>query len=149
MRFPLNLEKDWSAIEQEYFAQDPGIVVVDDFLTQEALENIRNLCLESTTFWDVRSTYVGSYANDGLGNHVLFRVIEELRRAMPNLIGDMDLQTMWSYKVRARALGGSLAALSTYHRWRCLHHALCMNTVLRQPRCVVAMLRGVYGVTTG
>ena len=58
LRFPLNEANDWQAIEQEYLGMDPGIVYVDNFLTPEALESVRRLCLESTTFYDVRSTCV-------------------------------------------------------------------------------------------
>lgn len=127
LRFPLNEANDWQAIEQEYLGMDPGIVYVDNFLTPEALESVRRLCLESTTFYDVRSTcvcklvcaqvleceahnvrwgdccqccsYVGSYVEEGLASNVIYRIVEELRRVMPSVIGEKRLQTMWSYKV--------------------------------------------------
>jgi len=62
LRNPLNLDINWTAVEQQYFDSDPGVLVVDNFLTAEAVENIRRLCLESTLFWDVRSRFVAAVA---------------------------------------------------------------------------------------
>ena len=97
--FPVNTDLDWSAIEHEYLSNDPGIVYVDNFLTQPALAIIRQLCLESTTFWDVRGTYVGAYMQTGFFSHTIFRIAEELRRVLPNVVGNKRLQGVWSYKV--------------------------------------------------
>ena len=42
------LSKSWRGadVEEEYLAKPPGIVVVDDFLTPAALEEVRRFCLE-------------------------------------------------------------------------------------------------------
>lgn len=113
----------------QYLSGHPGIVVVDNVLTPQALSNLRELATASTvmgstrtathraqlpytlppslsprsvtqTYFDTRPSYIGAYWQNGFGNRVLFRLVEALRRAMPRVLGNLTITEMWSYKVR-------------------------------------------------
>jgi hypothetical protein len=48
---------------------------------------------------DVRPSYVGAYHDDGLNHPVITSVVEELREAMPHVIGELPLVMLWAYKL--------------------------------------------------
>jgi tetratricopeptide (TPR) repeat protein len=96
------LSSEWNpgAVERAYLGEPPGIVVVDNFLSTEALESLRLYCLEST-IWSESKSYgrLGSLFRDGFGCPLLLQIAEELRESLPNLIGRRHpLRHMWGYK---------------------------------------------------
>ncbi len=104
---PLNPNLDIDAVETDYFANAPGITYFDDFLTPEALEALRNFCLESTIWFDFdyKNGYLGTYLSDGFSNGLLAQIAEDLRRRFPQIFGDRPLRQMWAYKYDSR-IGG-------------------------------------------
>lgn len=66
----------------DFFSSETGIVVIDDFLTPEALEELLAFTEESTIWHDDgpgeygtdRRGYLGAYLNDGFGSGLLMQV---------------------------------------------------------------------------
>ena len=95
----LNPDLNFADIEKRYQATTPGLVVIDEFLTPEALETLRAYCLESTIWFDFTKSggYCGSYLQEGFGNDLLLQLISELRAALPKVLGPHELNQMWGY----------------------------------------------------
>ena len=90
---------DFNSIEEVYLRSNPQITVVDDLLTDDALESLLNFCLESTVWFDMKPGYVGTYFQDGFGESIaLIYLVNELRSRFPRIIGDLPLVNAWAYK---------------------------------------------------
>ncbi|MEU0919385.1 hypothetical protein ABZ384_18305 [Streptomyces cyaneofuscatus] len=92
---------DPAAVEEQYLANAPGVVSVDDFLTEEALDELYRFCLESTVWFGNRYAHgrLGALMQDGFSCPLLMQIAEELRDALPRLIGDRyPLRQMWGFK---------------------------------------------------
>ncbi|MEU1089652.1 hypothetical protein ABZ401_23015 [Streptomyces sp. NPDC005892] len=88
-------------VEERYLANAPGVVYVDDFLTEEALGELYRFCLESTVWSGNRYAHgrLGALMQDGFVSPLLMQIAEELRDALPRLIGDRyPLRQMWGFK---------------------------------------------------
>jgi len=114
-RLPRALSGKWDAttVEFQYLNRPPGVVVVDDFLSPEALESVRLFCLESTVWSGNRYAHgrLGAFLHDGFNCPLLLQVAEELREALPRVIGDRySLRQLWGFKN-----GHSLPGDSTTH----------------------------------
>jgi tetratricopeptide (TPR) repeat protein len=97
------LSEKWNgaAVEDQYLNKPPGIVVIDDFLSPEALESIRLFCLESTIWSGNRYAHgrLGAFFHDGFNCPLLLQIAEELRNTLPNVIGDRyPLRQLWGFK---------------------------------------------------
>jgi hypothetical protein len=102
-RLPRALSAAWdpAAIEGQYFTRRPNAVVVDDFLTDEALRSLRAFCLESTIWSENRYNHgrLGSMFQDGFNCPLLVQIAEELRAALPRIIRpDLPARQIWGYK---------------------------------------------------
>lgn len=95
---------DYPAIEEKYFSE--RLVVIDNFLSQEALAALREYC-EEATIWKSYNPhgYVGAIAAHGFCPDVLLMLSEELRRAMPRVIADHPLLQTWAFKYDQRMQG--------------------------------------------
>ena len=91
---------DTEPVERAYQAP-PGVAVVDDFLTPEALDALHRFCLDSTIWSSTRHAYgrLGSQFQNGFAAPLLAQIAEELREALPKVIGRRyPLRHMWGYK---------------------------------------------------
>lgn len=109
------LSNSWDrvTIEAQYLERAPGIVVIDDFLSAQALEGLRLFCLESTVWSGNRYAHgrLGAFLRDGFNCPLLLQIAEELRDAFPHVIGDHHpLRQLWGFKN-----GHTLPADSTTH----------------------------------
>ncbi len=113
-RVPRALSESWigAQVERRYLAEPLGALVIDDFLTPQALEGLRRFCLEST-IWSI-SRYahgrLGSFFRDGFNCPLLIQIAEELREAMPRLIGPHPLRQLWGFKYASAHPGNSAHA---------------------------------------
>ncbi len=95
----LNPKLELESITRAYEGRAPGLAVVDDFLSAEALELLRAYCLESTIWFDFTKAggYSGSYMQEGFGSDLLLALTRELRDAFPRILGPRPLNQMWAY----------------------------------------------------
>jgi hypothetical protein len=102
-RIPHALSTSWdrAAVEERYVEEAPGIVVIDDFLSPEALASLRRFCLESTV-WSANhyaNGRLGAFFRDGFNCPLMIQVADELRWALPRLIGlRHPLRQLWGFK---------------------------------------------------
>lgn len=92
---------DPATVEEQYLGNPPGVVYVDDFLTEEALGELYRFCLESTVWFGNRYAHgrLGALMQDGFACPLLMQIAEELRDALPRLIGNRyPLRQMWGFK---------------------------------------------------
>jgi hypothetical protein len=104
---------DAGAVESQYLDMPLGLAVVDDFLTDDALREVRQFCLESTVWSGNRYGHgrLGAFFFDGFTAPVLLQIAEELRAALPNVILDeYPLTQLWGFKN-----GSHLPAGATTH----------------------------------
>src|SRR6202042_1307320 len=85
----LSTEWDASGVEDEYVGRQPSVVVVDRFLTDEGTESLRLFGLESTIWSTNRYDHgrLGSFFRDGFNCPLLVQIADELRAALPRVIG--------------------------------------------------------------
>jgi tetratricopeptide (TPR) repeat protein len=104
---------DPEAVQRQYVENTPGVVVIDDFLTPEALQSLRQFCLESTIWFANRYDHgrLGAFFCDGFNCPLLLHISEELQEALPRVIGERyPLRQMWGFKY-----DDTLPANSTTH----------------------------------
>ncbi|MGR4866304.1 hypothetical protein [Caulobacter sp. LARHSG274] len=99
--------------EAVYRRASPSLVVVDDFLSQQALESLLAFCRASTIWHGDRYTNgrMSSLFFTGFNCPLLLQIAEEVREAFPELIGDRHpLRQLWAFKTT-----GFLPPDSTIH----------------------------------
>ncbi|MBY0556570.1 MAG: hypothetical protein K2P77_05135 [Burkholderiaceae bacterium] len=105
----------WSgaSVESRYFARRPNIVVIDDFLSAQALHSLRAYCLESTIWNSLRYSHgrLGALYRNGLRCPLLQQLADSLAAALPRLIGQRHpLTQLWAYKYPAHMPGDDVHA---------------------------------------
>jgi len=95
----LNAAGDLALANREFAAYGSNrVLVVDDLLNERALEELHRFCIESTVFFESKSNgYVGAYAEQGFASPLLFAIADQLREALPDVIGDHQLTQAWAY----------------------------------------------------
>jgi Tfp pilus assembly protein PilF len=96
---------DWRDIERRYAESEPNVVAVDGLLTPPALAALRQFCLESTFWNNIKPGYLGAYFFDGFCSELLLRIAFELRDRLPGVMRRSPLQMMWGYKCESRLPG--------------------------------------------
>ena len=101
-RLPQALSDSWSGrdVETQYLSSKCGLAVVDNFLSEAALAELRRFCLESTVWSGNRYAYgrLGAFFHDGFNSPLLLQIAEDLRERLPNVVGDYPLRQMWGFK---------------------------------------------------
>lgn len=102
-------DNDYGAIEEKYLRD--RLVVIDDFLSPEALRVLRQFC-EEATVWKVgyERGYLGALLAQGFSPRVLLALADELRQAMPRVVGPHPLLQAWAFKYDQRMQGINLHA---------------------------------------
>jgi len=87
------------AIENLWKAARPPIVVVDDFLTPAALEELRRFCLGSTIWREsFPGGYLGALPEHGFAVPLLAQLGEELAASYPGIFAGHPLLQLWAFK---------------------------------------------------
>jgi len=89
----------------------PKMVVIDDFLTKEALEGLRKFCLSSTV-WQMtyKGGYLGAFPECGFACPLLGQIADELRIKYATTCGSRPLSQMWAFKYDSQFHGTGLHA---------------------------------------
>lgn len=100
-----NVLGDWDGdkLTQEYVKGAPECTYVDNFLSDQALQEMYKFATESTVFHDVKGytksrAYLGAGMEEGFAPGLLFQIVQELRKKIPHIIGTMKLTQAWAYK---------------------------------------------------
>jgi len=92
---PANAEE----IARRWRESDPQIVVIDNLLTQDALEGLRRFCWGSTIWrWPYKNGYLGAMPETGFACPLLAQIADELREIFPTAIGNHGLRRTWGFK---------------------------------------------------
>jgi Flp pilus assembly protein TadD len=84
---------------QQWRDSHPRMVVIDDFLTPEALEKLRRYCAESTIWHrNYDAGYIGATPEDGLACPLMAQIAEEIRATFPQMIGDHAFRYLGAFK---------------------------------------------------
>ena len=67
----MNPDLAWKEIEANYLETNPGLLIVDDLLSAEALAALRSFCLESTIWNELKGGHLGAYMADGFSGRLL------------------------------------------------------------------------------
>ena len=103
----LNPQKDWQAIEEQYFSSYPEMIYIDNLLSQQALEEMRKFCLISTVWKrEYINQYLGAFANMGFISWLHLQIARELQQKIPRIFGDHKLEQVWAYKYNSRLKKG-------------------------------------------
>ncbi len=109
---PLNKKNNYNNIEMEYLKSKEPIVIIDDFLSEEALDTLWKYCLESTIWFDTKENggYLGAYMTDGFHHPILLKLVENLNEEMPKVFNSRKLSQMWALKYKSDGTGTRLHA---------------------------------------
>jgi Tfp pilus assembly protein PilF len=84
----------------------PQYVVVDDFLTQEALARIRRYCW-GASIWNFANSagYIRALPEHGFACPLLLQIDEEMREVYSTILKQYPLRYWWAYKYETERLG--------------------------------------------
>jgi hypothetical protein len=107
----VNPGNDTATLQHQWRESSPKLVVIDNLLTQEALDELRRFCLGST-IW--RSTYEGGYLGalpqTGFACPLLAQIAAELRDRYPEILRQHTLNLWWAFKYDSQLKGINLHA---------------------------------------
>jgi tetratricopeptide (TPR) repeat protein len=94
----VNTSVDYGPIQQDIVAGRLKAQVIDDFLTPEALDQVRKFCLESTVWrHPYPFGYVGAFPQHGFASVSLFAIAEELSAALSEAFDGYQLAEWWAF----------------------------------------------------
>jgi Flp pilus assembly protein TadD len=95
----LNRNQSAAAVLEQWRASDPQAVVIDDFLTGPALEQLRRYCAESTVWRRVYDAgYIGATPADGFACPLLAQITEEISSLYPDILGGHGFRYLGAFK---------------------------------------------------
>src|SRR5277367_2975945 len=102
----LNAGVDYSPVRQAITTGQLKAQVIDNFLTPEALDQVRKFCLEST-IWrhPYQFGYVGTFAQHGFASASLFAIAEEFSAAIGDAFDGYQLAEWWAFVYDAKLPG--------------------------------------------
>ena len=95
----LNRKHSAAAVLEQWRASDPQAVVIDDFLTRPALEQLRRYCAESTVWRRVYDAgYIGATPADGFACPLLAQITEEISSVYLDILGGHGFRYLGAFK---------------------------------------------------
>jgi tetratricopeptide (TPR) repeat protein len=95
----INQNKNWLDVEDEYFNSSNQIIYIDDFLSEEALIELREFCLISKV-WnrEYPNKYLGAFSEQGFISPIHLQIAKDLKQKLPKLFGPHKLGKLWGFK---------------------------------------------------
>jgi len=95
----INPNKNWQEVEDEYFNSSNQIMYIDDFLSDEALIELREFCLVSKV-WNLEyyNPFLGAFSQNGFISPIHLQIAIELKKKLPKLFGPHELGQFWGFK---------------------------------------------------
>jgi Tfp pilus assembly protein PilF len=107
----INPDASGGAIAARWQTSRPQIAVIDDLLSEEALEKLRRFCWGSTIWRKVyRDGYLGAMPEHGFACPLLAQIADELRGTYPAIVGEHPLLQLWGFKYDSRLSGINIHA---------------------------------------
>ncbi|HLH97369.1 MAG TPA: tetratricopeptide repeat protein [Xanthobacteraceae bacterium] len=107
----VNADLSRGEIAARWQTQKPQIAVIDNLLTDAALERLRRFCWGSTIWRKVyRDGYLGAMPEHGFACPLLAQIAEELRLTYPTIISGHPLLQLWGFKYDSRLAGIAIHA---------------------------------------
>lgn len=107
----INPDNNVDDICERWRTAQPQIVVIDNLLTQEALESLRRFCWESTVW---RKAYAGGYLGalpeSGFACPLLAQIADEFRKTYRGIFGAHNLRYLWAFKYDSELSGINIHA---------------------------------------
>ena len=95
----LNPDNDWKKIETEYLDSKNQIMHIDDFLSKEAIKELREFCLASKVWiHQYDNKYLGAFADSGFTSALHLHIGTELQKKLPKLFGKYNIGKFWGFK---------------------------------------------------
>jgi tetratricopeptide (TPR) repeat protein len=95
----LDRNRSTAAVLEEWRSSVPQRVVVDDFLTRPALEQLRRYCADSTVWRRIYDAgYIGATPADGFACPLLAQIIEEIGSVYRGILGGHAFRYLGGFK---------------------------------------------------
>ena len=95
----INPNKNWKNVEDEYFNSPKQIIYIDNFLSEQAVKELRKFCLISKIWIEEKvNKYLGSYSDKGFISPLHLHIAIELKKKLPRLFGKARLGRFWAFK---------------------------------------------------
>jgi hypothetical protein len=107
----VNPDASRGEIAARWQSDQPQIAVIDNLLTDEALDRLRRFCWGSTIWRKVyRDGYLGAMPEHGFACPLLAQIADELRSGYPAILGRHPLLQLWGFKYDSRLSGINIHA---------------------------------------
>ena len=95
----INPHKNWQDVEEEYFNSPKQIIYIDNFLSDEAINELRAFCLVSK-IWNTEyeNKYLGTFSEKGFISPLHLQIAIDLKQKLPKLFGQHRLGKFWAFK---------------------------------------------------
>ena len=95
----INPNKNWQNVEDEYLNSPKQIMYIDNFLSDEAIKELREFCLVSKV-WnrEFDNKYLGSFSDSGFISPIHLQIAIDLKKKLPKLFGPHRLGKFWGFK---------------------------------------------------
>jgi hypothetical protein len=97
---------NWAGADADFVESTPSVTVIDDFLDPRALTALRQFCLESTIWFELKGAgYLGAYFREGFNDPLLLAIAEEMATKMPKTFINHPLRMIWAYTYEQSMVG--------------------------------------------
>ena len=95
----INPNKNWLDVEDEYLNSTNQIMYIDNFLSDDALIELRNFCLVSKVWHkEFKNKYLGAFSNSGFISPIHLQIAIDLQQKLPKLFGPHKIEKFWGFK---------------------------------------------------
>ena len=95
----INPNINWLDVEDEYLNSANQIMYIDDFLSDETLQELREFCLVSKVWYkEYNNNYLGAFSDSGFISPIHLQIATELKQKLPKLFGPHELEKFWGFK---------------------------------------------------
>jgi len=97
------MRSDQLQIEGE-FRRNDGVAVIDNFLTEEAICQLRSFCQSSTVWFANRYGHgrLGAFLRSGFNTPILWQIAKEVREILGGVLAEQHLKQVWAFKYDER-----------------------------------------------
>ena len=91
---------DTTKITERYFNCIPNLTYFDNFLLNDALDQLRKFLLESNIWYDFRHIegFLAAYLENGLATPLLLQIANGVKEILPEILGNLPLTQVWAFK---------------------------------------------------